>query len=185
MKRTDFEAWYPEILERLYPIRAAGFAITLIAFPLLERYTRQKARLPWKEGVSDRFFDTVLGLVPDFARRENVASFWKAYRHGLLHQVTLQLETHAGDALPPCGLTHDIDRIFLISKDGTYYLQPVLFAQRVVELIRGDFSTFGGGSKLAPPLPRVRDVEIDVEMKIATVSTSPMIIRGTGTGPDK
>ena len=55
--RANFDAWYKEVLDLLYPRRDAGFAILLVAFPLLERYLRQKTGLTSDQNLSDAFFD--------------------------------------------------------------------------------------------------------------------------------
>jgi hypothetical protein len=44
--RENFDAWFVNVLESLYPRREAGFVILMIAFPLLERYLRQRVGLP-------------------------------------------------------------------------------------------------------------------------------------------
>jgi hypothetical protein len=43
--KKNFEVWYKAILEGLYSNRNAGFVILMVAFPLLERYLREKSGL--------------------------------------------------------------------------------------------------------------------------------------------
>jgi hypothetical protein len=181
----NFEAWYAVILESLYPKRDAGFIIATIAFPLLERYVRQKVRLPASENLNDAFHRELTRLIPGFQDMRQARQFWSAFRNGLLHQVTLQLETKTGGTLPPTALTHDIDRIFTVTTTGILVLHPVLFAKRVLELIRQDFSTFVGQVHIGPPLPEARPMTIygaNVQ-RTATVSTTPLVILGTSTPP--
>ena len=73
----NFEDWYARILERLFPIRAAGFVITGIALPLLERYVRQKIRLAASKRLTNEFHTDVLRLVPDFQNLATVKAFWR------------------------------------------------------------------------------------------------------------
>jgi len=179
----NFEAWYTAILEGLYPKRDAGFIIATVAFPLLERYVRQKIKLAASENLNDGFFDVVMSLIPGFKDRSQAKGFWSACRNGLLHQVTLQFETRSGAALPPLALTHDIDRIFVATQEGVLLLHPVLFAKRVIETIRRDFGTFVGQAHIGPPLPKAGPFVAYGEkvQHMMTVSSYPMIITGTST----
>jgi hypothetical protein len=54
--RENFNAWYKQVLATLYPSREAGLAILLVAFPLLERYLRQKTGLSADQVLSTAFF---------------------------------------------------------------------------------------------------------------------------------
>jgi hypothetical protein len=58
----NFRSWFVQVLEQLYQQRAAGFAITMIAFPLLERYLRQKVGLTPENRLSPEFFAELLKL---------------------------------------------------------------------------------------------------------------------------
>src|SRR5258708_4873083 len=64
LDRQNFEAWYAAILEKLYPIRDAGFIIATITFPLLERYVRQKIQLPADQPLNARFDVELTKLIP-------------------------------------------------------------------------------------------------------------------------
>lgn len=95
--RENFEAWHARILESLYETRDAGISIVTLAFPLLERYVRQKIQLPSAESLKDAFYEEVSRLIPGFQQAQ-AKQFWSAVRNGLLHQVTLELETRGGAA---------------------------------------------------------------------------------------
>lgn len=181
----NFEAWYAAILEGLYPKRDAGFIIATVAFPLLERYVRQKIKLTASENLNDGFYDAVMRLIPGFKDRSQTKSFWSACRNGLLHQATLQLETHSRAVLPPLALTHDIDRIFAATQEGVLLLHPVLFAKCVIEIIRRDFETFVGQAHIGPALSKAGPfIAYGAQvLHTMTISTSPMIITGTSTKP--
>jgi hypothetical protein len=186
LDRQNFEAWYAGILEKLYPNRDAGFIIATIAFPLLERYLRQRVRLPADQSLNDRFHAELMTVIAGFRDLDQAKEFWAAFRNGLLHQVTLQLETRAKKPLPTCALTHDIPRIFATdAKRNILVLHPVLFAQRVIDLIRADFATFVGQVHIGPPLSTAQPLTFYGRpvLHTATVSTTPMRILGTSTGP--
>src|SRR3990172_4885289 len=87
--RTNFVAWYQATLDLLYPHRDAGFAILLIAFPLLERYLRQKTGLTSDQNLSNAFFDELTQLFPTLKSNATARNFWQIYRNGLLHEITL------------------------------------------------------------------------------------------------
>jgi hypothetical protein len=51
--RENFQSWYATVLRKLIPDTNAGFPIALVAFPLLERYVRQKIGLPGHSPIDD------------------------------------------------------------------------------------------------------------------------------------
>ena len=146
--RKNFKAWFTNQIEKLKPDRDAGFAIAMITFPILERYLRQKtASVP----KSPRFSAGLVKVLPELKTTVAAELFWRSYRHGLLHNVTLSRESH--------GLTHDRG-IVTVEADGKVWLNPVLFAERVISTIDSDFATFEKGPSLpvvtaygTPPQP--------------------------------
>ena len=180
LDRENFESWFPAIIEPLYETRAAGFAVAMLTFPLFERYVRQKVGLRADETVDDRFLGELIKLIPGLADVAQARQFWTACRHGLLHQATVQIRNSKGQLLPRFALTHDIPQV-VQEHDGVFFMQPVLFAKRIIELIRADFATYYG-QPAAPPLPRVEAMTIygvAPNQSTATVSTTPYIL-GTG-----
>jgi hypothetical protein len=83
-----------------------------------------------------------LKVFPELVSVEVAEKFWTTYRHGLLHNVTMSRESH--------GLTHESAAV-QIEPNNKVWLNPVLFAARVLETIERDFETFERG----PPLPTV------------------------------
>jgi hypothetical protein len=150
--RDNFKAWYAQPIRTLSPNRDFGMAVALIAFPLLERYIRQKIGLPGHSKINDAFLDELVRLVPEMQSRDVARKFWPVYRHGLLHEVSPASVSRSGVGLPTGALTHDLG-IFSIDAGGSYYLNPAQFAERVLQTIESDFSTYEVGSKSATPLP--------------------------------
>jgi hypothetical protein len=185
LDRQNFEAWFAAVLESLYPTRDAGLIVAMVTFPLLERYLRQKVVLPADQRLTDAFHDELARLIPGLRDRAQAKQFWSAVRNGLLHQATVQPDPDTKSTI--CALTHDIPCIFLMDETtGTLVLHPVLFAKRVIEVIRADFATFVGQAHTAPPLSRARPMIIHggSTQHTATVSTTPLhIILGTSTSP--
>lgn len=139
INRKNFRSWFTSQLAKLTPDREAGFVIVMISFPLLERYLRQKTGA---EPKSPKFTERLLKIFPELGGRDKAQAFWTGYRHGLLHNVTMSRQSH--------GLTHD-KPVVEIESNGKVWLNPPLFAQRVLDTIEGDFATFERGT----PLPTV------------------------------
>jgi hypothetical protein len=137
--RNNFESWFGSPLGALKGNRDAGFVVAMVAFPLLERYLKQKTR---EEPNTPRFNRELLTVLPELQSEADAKLFWSIYRHGLLHNVALSRKTH--------GLSHD-KPIVEVSSDGKVWLNPDLFAERVLDIIRADFNTFVQGV----PLPQV------------------------------
>ena len=161
MTLGQFKKWYVEILEGLYPDRDAGFAILMIVFPLLERYLRGKLSLPLGESIGQKGKAELQKIFPELKTTQFAGEFWEVFRHGLLHQVTLFNENRNGANLPTSRITHDIPISIAIEADGSFTLQPVLFAKKVLELILSDFGIFMNEQKASIyPLPTVRERKV-------------------------
>jgi hypothetical protein len=151
----NFQAWYSNIVRSLYPERNAGFVILLAAFPLLERYGRQKLGLALRDDLSPAFHDEFVRIFPELANRDQANKVWSVYRNGLLHTVTLSTQTRKGLKLPVSLLSHDNSPPFLIDSNGFFWLNPVPFAERVLNTIENDFQTFEIGLGATTTFPRV------------------------------
>ena len=160
--RKNFKAWFANQIEKLKPDRNAGFVIAMITFPLLERYLRQKTGAAPK---SPAFSAGLLKVLPELKTATAAKVFWRSYRHGLLHNVTLSRQSH--------GLTHD-RAIVTVEANGRVWLNPVLFAEKVIATIESDFSTFEKG----PLLPVVTAYATPPQ-----TSGFSTIYLGTGTPP--
>ena len=138
--RDNFRDWFAAQIRGLAADRDAGFIIAMVTFPLLERYIRQ---LTNSEPKSPTFHAGLLIVLPELGTVESAQVFWTTYRHGLLHNVTMSRETH--------GLTHDSRIVVEVQSHARVWLNPVLFAERVLTKIDTDFDTFERGH----PLPTV------------------------------
>lgn len=162
--RDNFQAWFTTQINKLISDRDAGLVIVMIIFPLLERYLRRRTAA---EPKSPRFFRGLLDVFPELRTTTVAEKFWWNYRHGLLHNVTMSQANH--------GLTHDTI-IVKIETDGKVWLNPVLFAQRVLDTIRADFEVFEGGQ----PLPEVTAHSTELQS-----DGTQTIYMGTSTFPRK
>jgi|GEM_PF-3422388 len=176
--RANFETWYKKVLELLYPHRDAGFAILLLAFPLLERYLRHKKGLKPDQSLTDPFYDELVLLFPVLKDNATARNFWQVYRNGLLHEITLSRQTRSGAPMPVGWLSHDKPMI-TIETDGSMWINPPDFAQLVVATIELDFITFEG-AMLSTPLPTVKSQPAATS---SAASPAHRPILGTNTGP--
>lgn len=150
----NFNSWYKAILERLYPDRDAGFAILMIAFPLLERYLRKKVNLLPIDILSPLFYAELAQLFPVLSNSSTAKDFWQVYRNGLLHEVTLSRKNKKGNEMPVGWVSHDKPMITI--EDGTFCIHPVDFTKKVIETIQNDFKTFEGLVDSQSQLPTVK-----------------------------
>jgi hypothetical protein len=160
--RDNFRTWFAAQFRKLSDDHDAGFIMAMAAFPLLERYLRQSTK---SEPKSPRFIAGLLKVFPELASIGAAQTFWTTYRHGLLHNVTMSRESH--------GLTHESAAV-QIDANHKVWLNPVLFAERVVALIEADFHTFESGE----PLPTV-----NVYGRVPEHSGAPNYYLGTGMPP--
>jgi hypothetical protein len=57
----------------------AGFIFALVAFPLLERYIRNKSSCPEGESLKPQFFAELGQMFPEILGKES--AFWDCYRN--------------------------------------------------------------------------------------------------------
>lgn len=177
--RDNFYAWYKKVLDLLYPHQDAGFAILLIAFPLLERYLRQRTGLTSDQPLSDAFFDELVRLFPPLTTATTARNFWQIYRNGLLHEITLSRQARRGTPMPVGWVSYD-KPLITIESDGSIWINPVDFSKHVMAKIEADFATFEGTSAFSARLPTVKPQSSATGTGAAP---TPRIILGTNTDP--
>ncbi len=159
----NFRVWYSKILEALYLKENAGFVILMISFPLLERYLREKSGV--HEGnLNDSFHSELQTIFPVLTSQEIAKQFWHVYRNGLLHQVTLSQKNSKGIKMPAGWLHKDVD-LLTVDDSGDFWIHPVKFSKKIIDVIEKDFDTFEGQHSPSHPLPKVH---------IRTLGTSSM-----------
>jgi hypothetical protein len=139
--RANFEVWFGSKLTPLIADPGAGFIVAMVAFPLLERYLRRKSGA---KPSTKEFRAALLHIFPELGRAAVAQQFWESYRHGLLHNVVLNMESH--------GLSYN-KPILEIAPGNVIWMNPGKFMERVLTTIRGGFETFE--EPRASPLPQV------------------------------
>ena len=175
MTHDEFEAWFTQVLRSLYPNRDAGFAIVITAFPPLERYLRQKTGVGSGNIRDPKFYDALLQIFPELQKRENAIQFWEIHRNGLLHQCTFPEINSTRQRLADGILSHDRP-IEFDEANGQSWLNPIAFAERVIDTVTREFATFEGTTR---PLPVVKDYPATVGYAAYSATLGPTVILGT------
>jgi hypothetical protein len=148
--KLNFKLWYKRVLENLYDDPDAGFPILMMTFPLLERYLREKSENYENNSLNDKYHEELLKVFPELMTVGNSKTFWKIYRHGILHQATLSKKDKT---ISGC-LTSRYNSINIDSK-GVIYINPADFSKKVIMAIESDFNTFIAASSTNHMLPVV------------------------------
>jgi hypothetical protein len=155
--RKSFRRWIRDPVRRLLKQKQAGFALTMISFPILERLLRGKSGIadrPIRSGSDDekRFYAALTGYFPalycsapgTFPDVANV--FWQGFRNGILHQATF---SHKGFTVkknqPPASCIFILKTGIAIKVNESKRLiamDPFAFSESVVELIEADFEIY-------------------------------------------
>ena len=182
MTLRQFQSWFVGVLEALYKQPEAGFPILMIAFPLLERYLRQKAGLGPDDKLNannDAFYKELIALFSELKTIDKATEFWHIYRNGLLHQVALNQTRKGGAPVSGAALSGDLSDIYI---DATGYLivNAADFSKRVTREIEQNFATFEGAASNAPALASVWSMPHPVPQAKPTIGgTAP---QATGSG---
>lgn len=153
----NFRSWFVDTLDVLRTNGNSGFIFTLITFPLLERYLREKSGAGESRDLPVQFFDELAVLFPDIASKR--FDFWHSYRNGLLHQAAFsktKLRQQGIVVMPTASLSGSDPRpVYYDSASDGFFLNPIMFYETVVARILSDFTTFEGGNSPSHNLPTV------------------------------
>jgi hypothetical protein len=149
----NFKSWYSDILAGLYSDSEAGFVILMVAFPLLERYLRSKSG-DHEERLTCAFYDELRGVFPVLRDTTTAKQFWQVYRNGLLHQVTLSQRDRKMVRMPDGWVSTASPHAIEVDASGNFSVHPKQFANTVIGMITGDFTTFEGKGSRNHALPR-------------------------------
>lgn len=131
-----FEKWFAMPLLRLARDPDAGLIILMSTFPILERYLKEKSGC---DPIAPPFLAAFIQVVPELGAEANAKLLWTTYRDQLLHNASFERQSQ---------WLSRAKGIFEIDEQGRYWLNPALFAERVVSVIRSDFACFEMGLSL-------------------------------------
>jgi hypothetical protein len=155
---ADFDLWFAKHIDHLNADPHGGFAVLMIAIPLLERYLREKSG-SHEGNLSTAFYVEFSKLFPTVPSTV-VDQFWHCYRNGLLHQATFSKKPHKSRPAPGIWITSRSaahpDIINFDSTQNVFHLLPKEFTEKVVATIRSDFATYQAPGSPSHPPPTVR-----------------------------
>lgn len=173
-ERNDFQTWFVNPMQQLRKIEHAenvGFIFAMVGFPLLERYLREKSKTYERVGLTPDFYSELEIIFPEIKGRGR--DFYSAYRHGLLHQVTFSRKKGKKGIwveLPKSAMTSHDERPIYIHENGSFYMNPFVFYDRVVAIIHNDFKIYLGASSKHHGLPAYENLSTAIPGVMATVS---------------
>jgi len=170
--RQNYVRWFQEIVRTMYSQGDSGFAILMISIPLLERYLRQKSGT-YESRCLSPFYAELSRVFPALSSEEHAKNFWQVFRNGLLHQATLSRLRVRGAQMPDGVLSADAPAVG-IDQAGSYLVDPRKFAERVFEVIDGDFEVFEATGSSNHPMPQIFTFPSD---------SGPSLSNGTGNAP--
>ena len=141
--QEHFILWFKKPLETLAGDPDAGFAIVILALPLLERYLRNKKSIPPDNSLNDSFYVGLHEMFPILSDIQTAKEFWNTYRNGFLHQATFK--TKMGATILNGGLNGDIASPIEAPSRGNFVVNPIVFASCVTDAIESDFATYEHG----------------------------------------
>ncbi len=178
----NFEAWYAQTLEMLYPVRSAGIPILMIVFPLLERHLRQRLKLGDKN-LDNTFYVELTKVFPDLANIDRAREFWQVFRNGILHEVTLSKQSRSGTSMPIGWLSQDFPAAIEFNiAERQFMVDPVKLAKLIIQEVRRDFGTFDNVATSSAALPQVMNFP-NADITGTGVATHAPIYLGTRSGP--
>jgi hypothetical protein len=175
---NNFQSWFVLPLKKLFSEKDSGFIILMVIFPILERYLRQKIRLPTDQALNPEFYKELVKLFPILQDDQVARQFWQIYRNGILHEVTLSQMDRKKTPMPIGWISPKYQAAVAIESDESLWINPIVFAQRIIQIIETDFSTFEGPNSLTSQLPVVVDL---INTQKSGNGSSPYL--GTRGGP--
>lgn len=154
-QRDKFKMWFRDVIKSLYEYGPGGFALLMLTFPLLERYLRSKSGTHEDKRLGKDFYRELVKLFPVLKNNDCAKKFWHVYRDGILHQATLPEQSRKGIRMAYGWLSRETEDIE-IDFQNVFWVNPVKFAKRVIDIIEQDFPTFEALSVRAPGLAIVQ-----------------------------
>ena len=143
-------------IRRLLSAKYAGLALSMIAFPVLERWTRGKVGIGHLQLKDDALIKFNAELATQFPSLRDPSdgsflhvaqAFWQAFRNGILHQTTFSRKPTrvSGVELLPvfCAFgPRTAVPIVTVHSTRTFILNPYGFAEAVLSIVENDFGAY-------------------------------------------
>jgi hypothetical protein len=154
--KDNFNLWFRTTIKSLYDKEHVGFPILMLTFPLLERYLRVISGLKETDRLNDIFYKNLGTKFPAVNDVETAKNFWQVYRNGLLHQATFSKRNLKNIEMPDGWLSGEISCAVKIDSDGHFWVNPVEFAEIVLDTIDKDFGNFEALGKNVSQMAQVK-----------------------------
>ncbi len=152
----NFQQSIRDPIRRLSRYKHAGFALAMVAFPVLERWIRGKigiGGLQLKDSAGDKFYAELAARFPalrdpaDGAFPHVARVFWQAFRNGIVHQATFStkpVKVSGVEVLPVfCAFVARTGvPIVTIPSTRNFILDPYSFAEGVLVIVEKDFGAY-------------------------------------------
>ena len=150
----NFHQWIRDPIKLLSQQKHNGFAVSMIAFPVLERWIRGKVGIKnrrLREDDGERFYNELaiqFGALrdPEDGSFPNVAkAFWELFRHGILHQATFStkpIKICIDEKWVSCAFVELGVPIVTQHPPPSFQLDPYSFAKTVLSIVERDFNFY-------------------------------------------
>jgi hypothetical protein len=145
--RVIFKQRFREPIELLIGKEHTGFALMMIAIPLIERLLRGRCKIGDQRKLPSAFYDELYRVFPALGDRDGASAFWQAFRNGILHQATFSLKDPRGAQFSgyvgfkalspgtPIVLHRSLGHLSCL-------VDPIAFAQAILDEVEKDLQTF-------------------------------------------
>ena len=160
--RAIFKQRFRVPIELLIEVEHTGFALMIIAIPLIERLLRGRCKIGDNPRLPTIFHDELCRLFPALGDAAGARAFWQAFRNGILHQATFSLKDpdgaefsgYVGFAALPQGnpiVVHRSETPWQFS----CLVDPIAFARAVLDEVEKDLQTFQDAEPEKHPIAAV------------------------------
>lgn len=147
-----FFSWFEQPIRTLQNTDGCAFGVVILCFPLLERYLRQTSGCG-ENDLTDKFYDDLIVVFSELNNRAQARQFWHVYRNGLLHQGAFSAQNRKGIIMPYAAISGETPRIYYDVSGDTFYVNPVLFSDAVLDFIRDDLACLAASAASNHEIP--------------------------------
>jgi hypothetical protein len=156
--RETFRQWFKEPMDLLIARKHTGFALMMIALPLLERLLRGRSDLK-DESLNEQFYSELLKVFPTLEDVKGARALWQSFRHGILHQASFSLKRagSTADFSGIIGFQELSGPAIALRRSGdpehlSCMVDPVAFARAVLDEVESDLETFQNADPVKHPM---------------------------------
>jgi len=153
--KETFFSYFEDPIKILQKTPNCALGVVILCFPLLERYLRETSGCKQDKPLNDKFFEDLRVILPALNSLVQAKQFWQVYRNGLLHQGAFSAADRKGTIMPYGVITGDTPALGYESTTDTFYVNPKLFSDAVLDFIREDLATLSAPAATNHEMPGV------------------------------